>query len=94
MTDRLAVYQFRELESTKRFGEQIFSTNHFNERILEIQNSSITSLSHSDRHVIDGNTPSFQLMNHPVFICIVLIHSKKSGQFPNQAGQSHTSKKC
>ena len=39
MTDCLAAYQFRELESTVRFGEQIFLMNHFNERILEIQYS-------------------------------------------------------
>ena len=39
MTDRLAVYQFWELESTERFGERMFWTNHFNERILEIRNS-------------------------------------------------------
>ena len=39
MTDHLAFYQFRELESTERFGEQIFSTVHFNERILEFQYS-------------------------------------------------------
>ena len=37
MTDRLAVNKFRELESTERFGERIYWTNHFNERILEIQ---------------------------------------------------------
>ena len=37
MTDRLAAYQFRELESTERFGERILWTNHFTERILEIQ---------------------------------------------------------
>ena len=39
MTDRLAAYQFRELESTERFGEQIFWTNHLDELILEIQYS-------------------------------------------------------
>ena len=31
MTDRLAAYQFRELESTEQFSEQIFWTNHFTE---------------------------------------------------------------
>ena len=36
MTDCLAACQFRELESTERFGERNF-WNHFNERILEIQ---------------------------------------------------------
>ena len=34
--DHLAAYQFRELERTERFGEQIFWINHFNELILEI----------------------------------------------------------
>ena len=46
MTDRLAAYQFRELESTEQFGEQIFWTNHFNERILEIQYSKKNCCSH------------------------------------------------
>ena len=39
MTDHSAAYQFRELKSTERFGEQIFWANHFNERFLEIQYS-------------------------------------------------------
>ena len=50
MTDRLAAYQFRELESIERLGERIFWTNHFNEWILEIQISKkelpFPSLSH------------------------------------------------
>ena len=46
MMDRLAAYQFRELESTERFGEQIFWINHFNERILEIQYSKKNCCSH------------------------------------------------
>ena len=39
MTFRLAAYQFRELESTEWFGEQIFWTTHFNQRVLKIQYS-------------------------------------------------------
>ena len=46
MTDHLAAYQFRELESTEQFGEPIFWTNHFNERILEIQYSKKNCRSH------------------------------------------------
>ena len=46
MTDRLAAYQFRELESSERFGERIFWTNHFNERILELQYSKKNCRSH------------------------------------------------
>ena len=46
MTDRLAAYQFRELESTERFGEQTFWTNHFTELILEIQFSKKNCRSH------------------------------------------------
>ena len=46
MTDRLAAYQFRELESSERFGERIFWTNHFTEQILEIQFSKKNCRSH------------------------------------------------
>ena len=46
MTDRLVTYQFRELESIERFGKQIFWTNHFNERILDIQYSKRNCRSH------------------------------------------------
>ena len=46
MTDRLAAYQFRELERAERFGERIFWTNHFNEWILEIQFSKKNCRSH------------------------------------------------
>ena len=46
MTDSLSVYQFRELESTEWFSERIFWTNHFNERILEIQYSKKNCHSH------------------------------------------------
>ena len=46
MTDRLAAYQFRELESSERFGERIFWTNYSNERILEIQYSKKNCRSH------------------------------------------------
>ena len=46
MTDRLTAYQFRELESIEEFGERILWTNHFNERILEIQYSKKNCHSH------------------------------------------------
>ena len=46
MMDHLAVYQFRELESTERFSERTFWTNNFNEWILEIQYSKKNCRSH------------------------------------------------
>ena len=58
MTGRLAAYQFRELESTERFGEWIFWTNHFNERILEIQYSKKNCRSH---HYTSKSPTPFQM---------------------------------
>ena len=51
MMDCLAAYQFRELESTERFCDKIFWTNHFNERILEIRYSKKNCRSH---HYCEG----------------------------------------
>ena len=60
--DRLAVYQFRELESTEWFGERIFWTNHFNEQILEIQFSKKNCRSHHWKTPDTGGHPQIKLI--------------------------------
>ena len=72
MTGHLAAYEFRELESTERFDERIFWTNHFNEQILEIQYSKKNCRSHHYLRLLSGSTDQGSDMVTHYALCMMI----------------------